>query len=113
MQEIINYIELSTSSINKTKVFFAEVFNWKFTDYSEKYIAYEVGEVHVGFYEVKSFKASNEGALIVFYSDDLASTNDKVIKAGGEIVKNESFPGGKRFQFLDTTGNKYAVWTRI
>lgn len=50
--------------------------------------------------------------LIVLYSEDLISTKNKVISAGGTIVKDIfSFPGGKRFQFTDPDGYELAVWS--
>jgi len=41
----------------------------------------------------------------------LEATQDKVIQAGGKIVKEIfSFPGGRRFHFKDIDGYELAVW---
>ena len=39
-------------------------------------------------------------------------TLDKVVAAGGEVVKPIfSFPGGRRFHFTEPSGNEFAVWS--
>jgi predicted enzyme related to lactoylglutathione lyase len=44
--------------------------------------------------------------------DDLEGAFDAVSKAGGVIAKPIfSFPGGRRFQFIDPSGNELAVWS--
>jgi predicted enzyme related to lactoylglutathione lyase len=44
--------------------------------------------------------------------DDLEAAFDAVAKAGAVIAKPIfSFPGGRRFQFIDPAGNELAVWT--
>lgn len=50
--------------------------------------------------------------LIVIYSNDLETTRQRILDAGGRIVKDIfSFPGGRRFQFTDPDGNELAVWS--
>ncbi|MEM7027934.1 MAG: VOC family protein, partial [Pseudomonadota bacterium] len=54
----------------------------------------------------------NGAALIVFYSDDLEATLNKIANAGGEITQPIfSFPGGRRFHFTEPSGNELAVWS--
>jgi predicted enzyme related to lactoylglutathione lyase len=49
--------------------------------------------------------------LPVLYSEDLEKTLGAVQNAGGTIIKPIfSFPGGRRFHFLDPAGNEIAVW---
>jgi hypothetical protein len=37
---------------------------------------------------------------------------EKIIESGGNISKDIfSFPGGRRFHFLDPDGNELAVWS--
>jgi len=49
--------------------------------------------------------------LVVLYHQELESVMVKIKKAGGLITKEIfSFPGGKRFQFEDPSGNELAVW---
>ena len=52
------------------------------------------------------------GALVTFYSNDLETTLAKVEAAGGSIIKPIfNFPGGRRFQFTEPSGNEFAVWS--
>ncbi len=52
--------------------------------------------------------------LPVIRVDDLEAAFDAVTKAGAVIAKPIfSFPGGRRFQFIDPSGNELAVWTAL
>ena len=49
--------------------------------------------------------------LPVLYSERLEETLQAVTNAGGTVVKPIfSFPGGRRFHFVDPAGNELAVW---
>jgi len=55
---------------------------------------------------------SNGAALIIFYSQDLEATMNKIEPAGGTIIKQMySFPGGRRFHFTEPGGNEFAAWS--
>jgi predicted enzyme related to lactoylglutathione lyase len=50
--------------------------------------------------------------LPVIRVDDLEAAFDAVTKAGGTIAKPIfSFPGGRRFHFIDPAGSELAVWS--
>jgi predicted enzyme related to lactoylglutathione lyase len=52
------------------------------------------------------------GPLVILYSAELDASFEQVKEAGGRITKEPfSFPGGRRFQFLDPSGNELAVWS--
>jgi predicted enzyme related to lactoylglutathione lyase len=113
--EKINYVEFPAKDIAATKNFFSSVFGWQFTDYGPEYTAFSNAGLEGGFYKA-DLNASSEkgGALIVFYSEALESTQAKIEGAGGSIIKPIfSFPGGRRFHFTDPNGNEYAVWSDI
>lgn len=111
--EKINYIEFPTKDIDKTRSFFTTVFNWAFTDYGPDYIAFTNAGIEGGFYKSNLTVSSDTGsALIVFYSNNLEQTQNKIETAHGTILKPIfSFPGGRRFHFTDPNGNEYAVWS--
>ena len=113
--ETIDYLEYPSHDLERTKVFFENVFSWVFTDYGPEYTAFEGKGLNGGggFYKADLASKSHQGgALTVFYSDDLNATLAKVEAAGGVVVKPIfSFPGGRRFQFKDPHGNELAVWT--
>ncbi len=111
--EKINYIEFPANNLEATKTFFTSVFGWSFVDYGPEYTAFSNQGVDGGFFKsgLKSTTA-NGAALIVFYSKNLEDTLGKVTKAGASIVKPVfSFPGGRRFHFIEPSGNEFAVWS--
>ena len=109
----INYIEFPVKDIPKTKAFFAKVFGWEFIDYGEEYCSVSNAAVDAGFFVSDKTMSSSEGsALIVLYSNQLETTLDNVVEAGGKIIKPVfSFPGGRRFHFCDLNENEFAVWS--
>ena len=111
--EKINYVEFPAKDIQLTKQFFSQVFGWQFQDYGPEYIAFSDQGINGGFYQAPlRSSTANGAALIVFYSQDLEATQDKIEKANGVIVKPIfSFPGGHRFHFTEPCGNEFAVWS--
>lgn len=108
----INYVEFKANDLGTVKKFYSSVFGWKFTDYGENYTAFSESGIEGGF-EYSEEPIVN-GALVVLIHDDLEAIQQKVEAAGGTInVPIFSFPGGKRFQFIDPSGNELAVWTQI
>ena len=105
----INYIEFYAKELKAIKTFYTSVFGWTFTDYGDTYSAFSNSGLEGGF-EAKNEPITN-GALIVLYHDNLDEVKQKIIDFGGKIsVDTFSFPGGKRFQFIDPSGNELAVW---
>lgn len=108
----INYIEFKAKDLRVIKQFYSTVFEWKFKDYGPSYISFEDSGITGGF-EYSDEPIVN-GALIVLFHDNLEAIQQKIEAAGGTInVPIFSFPGGKRFQFIDPAGNELAVWTEI
>jgi predicted enzyme related to lactoylglutathione lyase len=106
----IDYIEFKAKDLETIKLFYSEVFDWKFTDYGPTYVSFEHSGVAGGF--EKTDDDVINGVLVVLYHSDLQSTKEKVINAGGKISKDIfSFPGGQRFEFTDPSGNELAVWS--
>lgn len=109
----IDYVEYPARDIEATKRFFAQAFGWSFEDYGPDYAAFSGEGLDGGFFRSRDAARTDRGsALIVFYSDDLESTLAKVVAAGGEIARPIfSFPGGRRFHFIEPSGNELAVWS--
>ena len=109
----INYIELPAKDISETKKFYSDTFYWEFTDYGDDYVAFSNAGLQGGFYRSElSSDAQSGSALVVLFSDSLESTLARVQENGGVINKEIfSFPGGRRFHFLDLSGNELAVWS--
>jgi hypothetical protein len=109
----INYIEIPASDIKSTKKFFEEVFRWTFADYGPEYISFGNAGIYGGFYKSELKVNVDKGSpLIVIFADELENIEKSIIEAGGSIKKAIfSFPGGRRFHFLDPNKNEYAVWS--
>ena len=110
-----NYIELPTTDMAAMKAFYADVFGWGYVDYGPGYAAITGAGMDGGFdANAGARKPSDQGALIVLYSDDLDASEQAVKQANGVItVPIFDFPGGRRFHFKDPNGNELAVWTKL
>ena len=110
--EKLNYVEYPAHKLSATKQFFETVFSWQFVDYGPDYTAFSNQGLDGGFYKSElASKADQGGALLVFYSDALEQTLAKVEAAGATINKPIfSFPGGRRFHFIEPSGNELSVW---
>ena len=109
----INYLELPARDITVLKAFFEKAFGWAFEDYGPEYCAVTNQNMDLGFYQAPLSSTTENGAcLVVFYSEDLEQSQQKVVACGGKMVKATfDFPGGRRFHFADPCGNEYAVWS--
>lgn len=111
--EKINYVEFAAADLEATKSFFTAAFGWAFTDYGPDYCDFSGEGLDGGFYRAdKKASAENGSALVIFYSNNLAETQKKVVNAGGVIsTETFDFPGGRRFHFTEPSGNEFAVWS--
>src|SRR5258706_2318994 len=134
----IDYIEFPAVDIAATKEFYAAIFGWKFTDYGPDYVSFEDGRLTGGFEKTASpskggplvpqlSKDVGQGTpeaaiftlhpyvgpvLVILFSSQPAKTQAAIIANGGTISKPIfTFPGGRRFHFLDPNGNELAVWS--
>lgn len=106
----IDYIEVAVTDIEEAKKFYITVFGWQFTDYGPDYTSFQDGRLSGGFR--KSPQVQTGGPLVVIYAVNLEAMETKVKAAGGRIVRDIfSFPGGRRFHFIDPSGNELAVWS--
>lgn len=110
--EKINYVEFPAHDLERTKAFFEAAFGWSFVDYGPEYTAFSDQGLDGGFYKSELKGTTDRGsALIVLFSQSLEETQAKVRSAGGRIVKPIfPFPGGRRFHFIEPSGNEFAVW---
>lgn len=107
----VDYVEFASSDLAKTKAFYASVFGWTFTDYGPDYTSFHDGRLSGGFTTDRVARTGG-GALVVIYVADLEGALSRVKEAGGRIAQEIfSFPGGRRFHFIDPTGNELAAWS--
>ena len=106
----INYVEFKAKDLQEIKSFYQNCFNWQFEDFGPKYTAFSNSGLEGGF--EKSDEEAINGALVVLYHEQLESVRETIITNQGVISKEIfSFPGGRRFQFIDPAGNELAVWS--
>lgn len=106
----INYVEFKAKDLEKTKEFYSDCFNWTFTDYGPDYTAFSKSGLEGGFERTEDNIVN--GVLVILYHEDLNIVKTKIINSKGIISQDIfSFPGGRRFHFLDPSGNELAVWS--
>ncbi len=108
----IDYIEFSVTDMAATRAFLAAAFGWSFRDYGPGYagIVRPDGSEAGGLCLVEAVQSG--GPLVVLYSRDLDASLAAVIVAGGQIVAQPfHFPGGRRFELREPSGNHLAVWS--
>ena len=110
----IDYVEISVTDMAAAKAFYGAAFGWEFTSYGDEYagirtVAEEDGDEAGGL--ALADEVTRGGPLVLLYSDDLDATVAAVTDAGGQVVNGPyEFPGGRRFHFLDPSGNELGVW---
>lgn len=106
----INYIEFKAQDLQTIKQFYSSVFGWVFTDYGPTYTSFADSGIAGGF-ELTEEPIVN-GVLVVLYHENLEEIQQQVEAAGAKVVVPIfSFPGGRRFEFLDPSGNQLAIWS--
>ena len=107
----IDYVELPSATAHElTRAFYSRAFGWEFANYGPTYSATTNGTTDVGLQG--DLEDALSAPLPVIRVDDLEAAFDAVTKAGGVIAKPIfSFPGGRRFHFIDPSGSELAVWT--
>lgn len=107
----IDYVEFAVTDIGRARDFYGKAFGWSFKDYGPDYCEFRDGRLTGGFAKASAV-TPGAGALVILYADDLEATQARVESAGGRIAKPIfSFPGGRRFHFLDPEGYELAVWS--
>lgn len=109
----IDYVEFGSTdarAVADTTRFYAETFGWKYKTWGENYSDTADSGVASGINADPDHRPQKP--LVVIFADSLETARAKVLKANGRITKDIfSFPGGRRFQFNDPSGNELAVWS--
>ncbi len=108
----IDYIEFEVADMAESQRFYGAAFGWTFNNYGPGYAGIrkgsggEAGGLRLG------SRVATGGPLVILYSSDLDASLAAVRQAGGAITREPfDFPGGRRFQFKDPSGNELAVWS--
>ncbi|MBL0171310.1 MAG: VOC family protein [Gemmatimonadaceae bacterium] len=104
----INFIELPTRDLPATRAFYAAVFAMQMTPFGPTYACTLTGDVDLGLQADPT--EATRAPLPVIQVDDLEATLAAVVATGARIiVPIFSFPGGRRFHFVDPSGNELAA----
>jgi hypothetical protein len=104
----LNYVELPVADIASAKAFYEAAFGWSLTGFGPTYAATLSGDTDIGLQADPA--EATKAPLPVIEVDDLEAALDAVTSAGGEILRPIfAFPGGRRFQFRDPSGNEVAA----
>lgn len=106
----IDYVEIPVTDLKKTREFFTSLFGWSFKEWGDEYMSFSDGRLDGGFRH-SAKPARSPGVLLVFFSENLERDVQRVKDLGGTISQDIfSFPGGRRFHFIDPVGTEYAIW---
>jgi predicted enzyme related to lactoylglutathione lyase len=109
----LDYLELgakNAADYARTRAFFETAFGWAYRDHGPDYCDTSSSGLASGI----SGDSENRTLqpLPVIFVEDLAAAQARVVEAGGIVTRPIfSFPGGRRFQFADPSGNELGVWS--
>lgn len=107
----IDYVEIPVTDMGKAREFLGAMFGWEFQEWGPEYSSFNDGRLDGGL-RLAEESAPASGVLIVFYSEDLERDYQRVQDLGATISQEIfSFPGGRRFHFVDPVGTEFAIWT--
>jgi predicted enzyme related to lactoylglutathione lyase len=108
----IDYVEFpspSKESHAATKRFYGDVFGWTYQSWGDDYSDTKDSGITSGISSASEHRPSKP--LIVLFASNLEAVRERIIKAGGRISKDiVPFPGGRRFHYIDPSGNELGVW---
>lgn len=104
----LNYVELPVREIGPAKAFYERAFGWSLAEFGPTYAATTSGDTDIGLQADPA--EATRAPLPVIEVEDLEAALRAVEKAGGTLTRPIfAFPGGRRFQFLDPSGNELAA----
>jgi uncharacterized protein len=110
--DFIEFPAKSIDDLNKGKAFYRYVFGWSYRDWGVDYSDTKDSGLGSGINADPSHRSMHP--LAVIYTTDLEAVRTKVLSGKGKITRDIfSFPGGRRFHFIDPSGNELAVWSDI
>ena len=103
-ENLIDYIEIPGTDLPRARAFLEAMFGWEFQEWGDEYFSFSDGRLDGGIRKADE-AAPASGVLLVFYSEDLERDVQRVRELGGTISQEIfSFPGGRRFHFVDPVG---------
>ncbi len=102
------YLELPSADLAADKRFYTMLFGWQFQDWGEDYASFSHAGLDGGCNADPASKS--KAPLAVIETDQIETMQERIQSAGGTVtLPIFAFPGGRRFHFLDPSGNELAV----
>lgn len=109
----IDYVEIPVTDVPRARAFLEAMFGWSFQAWGDDYLSFADGRLDGGIRKAEE-PAPASGVLLVFYSENLERDVARVRELGGTISQDIfSFPGGRRFHFVDPVGTEFAIWSEV
>jgi len=109
----IEYVEFPAPdavALAKAKEFYGRVFGWQYKDWGADYVDTQSSGVASGINSDSSHRPRQP--LAVIFADNLETARTNAVAAGAKLSRDIfSFPGGRRFHFVDPAGVELAVWS--
>ena len=103
-----NFIELPSRDLAASSRFFEAAFDMKMTAFGPTYACTLTGDVDIGLQADTA--EMTRAPLPVIQVEDLEATLAAVTAAGAKVTRPIfSFPGGRRFHFVEPGGNELAA----
>lgn len=107
----IDYVEIPVTNMQKARDFLNAMFGWEFQEWGPEYSSFNDGRLDGGL-RLAEEAAPPTGVILIFYSRDLEADYERVQELGATISQDIfSFPGGRRFHFIDPVGTEFAIWS--
>ena len=112
----VDYVEIAVTDLPAAAAFYREAFGWEIVPYGDEYAGFRTPAEPEG-HEAGGLRLADEvvrgSTLVQLYADDLEACAEAVTAAGGRVVQGPyGFPGGRRFHFLDPSGNELGAWSQ-
>ncbi len=108
--DLVEFPAVSPEELQKTTHFFSEVFGWQYKDWGGVYRDTADSGLMSGVIATEQGKPKMP--LVVVYVNNLEEAKERIVQAGGTVILDiYPFPGGRRFHFMDPSGNELAVWS--
>ena len=107
----IDYVEIPVTDCNRRAHFSKAMFGWEFQEWGDEYFSFNDGRFMVASATADE-PAPSTGVLLVFLQRGPRTRRQRVSKELGGTISQEifSFPGGRRFHFIDPVGTEFAIW---
>ena len=108
--DFIEFPVKSPEDLHLSKVFYMNVFGWTYKDWGDDYSDTQSSGLSSGINADADHRSQHP--LAVIYTTNLEAARERLLTGQGTITRDIfSFPGGRRFHFLDPSGNELAVWS--